>query len=340
MVIGINSNARVLTMDLSAREYDCLRLVAKGRRVAGIAVELSISISTVEKHLSSTRHKLGVSTTIEAVRLFWLEQQKTEDSHSISIDRCENTPEQKADTLNFLLSLENSKTLDESWGALKAYFSNCGYWDLAFGVIAEPFGSKSNGANLIEDTMSPEIFALYESAGGIAMDPVLNHVSENRFPTIFSHKNIAKNYVDLPAAVREINMVLMDTGAEDLLVLPGCDHGTGAPYCVSLHQKRDVAVNFRADQMATTMRFTSIIDAFWMSLKRKRQLSDTSGLTVRQSQALTFHARGMNGQEVAERLNISSRSCEKTVSNARKALGATTTSAAIFRASVYGALQH
>lgn len=327
-------------MDLSAREYDCLRLVAKGRRVAGIAADLGISISTVEKHLASTRHKLDVSTTIEAVGLFWLEQQKTEDSHSISIDRCENAPEQKADTLNFLLCLENSKTLDESWGALKAYFSNCGYWDLAFGVIAEPFGSNTNGANLIEDTMSPEILALYESAGGISMDPVLNHVSANRFPTIFSHKSIALNYQNLPAAVRDINMILMDSGAEDLLVLPGCDEGTGAPFCISLHQNRDVAAIFRANQKATTMRFRSIIDAFWMSLKRKRQLSEKSGLTVPQSQALTFHARGMNGQEVAERLNISNRSCEKTLFNARKALGATTTSAAIFRASVYGALQH
>jgi DNA-binding CsgD family transcriptional regulator len=46
---------------LTPREYDILRLAAAGRNNADIAAELSLSIRTVERHLSNAYLKLGVT---------------------------------------------------------------------------------------------------------------------------------------------------------------------------------------------------------------------------------------------------------------------------------------
>jgi len=55
------------TLDqLTNQEYRILALVAQGRRNAKIALELSISIRTVENHLYRIFDKLGVSSRTEA----------------------------------------------------------------------------------------------------------------------------------------------------------------------------------------------------------------------------------------------------------------------------------
>jgi non-specific serine/threonine protein kinase len=52
---------------LSAREREVLRLVAQGRSSKAIGQQLFLSPSTVNQHLTSVFHKLGVSTRAQAV---------------------------------------------------------------------------------------------------------------------------------------------------------------------------------------------------------------------------------------------------------------------------------
>ncbi len=52
---------------LSARETEILRLVAKGRRDAEIATELTLSVSTVRTHLHNIHAKLEVGGRTQAV---------------------------------------------------------------------------------------------------------------------------------------------------------------------------------------------------------------------------------------------------------------------------------
>ncbi len=59
------------TADLSAREVEVLRLVAKGLSNADIGRELSISEATVKTHLLRTFNKLGVSDRTAAVTTFF-----------------------------------------------------------------------------------------------------------------------------------------------------------------------------------------------------------------------------------------------------------------------------
>jgi DNA-binding NarL/FixJ family response regulator len=55
-----------MTEELSARELQVLRLVARGMENAQIGAELNISPWTVKKHLSSIFSKLGMSNRIQA----------------------------------------------------------------------------------------------------------------------------------------------------------------------------------------------------------------------------------------------------------------------------------
>jgi DNA-binding NarL/FixJ family response regulator len=52
--------------DLSGRELDVLRLIARGKETAEIASQLHISPKTVKHHISSILTKLGVDNRIQA----------------------------------------------------------------------------------------------------------------------------------------------------------------------------------------------------------------------------------------------------------------------------------
>jgi DNA-binding NarL/FixJ family response regulator len=54
--------------DLTAREVEVLRLVAKGLTDAQIAERLTLSVRTVQAHLRSVYAKLGVNTRSAATR--------------------------------------------------------------------------------------------------------------------------------------------------------------------------------------------------------------------------------------------------------------------------------
>jgi DNA-binding NarL/FixJ family response regulator len=56
------------TAGLTSREVEVLRLVAAGMTSAQIAAELFLSTRTVEAHLTSIYHKLGVTSRAGATR--------------------------------------------------------------------------------------------------------------------------------------------------------------------------------------------------------------------------------------------------------------------------------
>ena len=54
---------------LSARDLEVLRLLAGGHRLADIAARLQLAYKTVANIVSAIKRKLGVSTTLDLVRL-------------------------------------------------------------------------------------------------------------------------------------------------------------------------------------------------------------------------------------------------------------------------------
>ncbi|OYQ35420.1 hypothetical protein CHU93_01805 [Sandarakinorhabdus cyanobacteriorum] len=65
--IGEIRRSHVGAKPLSARERDCMALLAQGLRVTRIAEKLRLSEATVELHLHRARRKLGAATTAQAV---------------------------------------------------------------------------------------------------------------------------------------------------------------------------------------------------------------------------------------------------------------------------------
>lgn len=68
IVISVVRNPMTLrNRSLTPREWDVLRLAAKGLRRDRMAFALNISVATVDLHCSNLRRKMGARTTIEAV---------------------------------------------------------------------------------------------------------------------------------------------------------------------------------------------------------------------------------------------------------------------------------
>ena len=68
-------SARQQMRRLSRREHQVVNLVANGLANKSIALELEISVKTIEKHRANAGRKLGVNSTAELVRLSVLADQ-------------------------------------------------------------------------------------------------------------------------------------------------------------------------------------------------------------------------------------------------------------------------
>ncbi len=54
---------------LTAREIECLGLLARGLRHDVLASTLNVSVATIEMHVVNARRKLGAKTTTHAVAM-------------------------------------------------------------------------------------------------------------------------------------------------------------------------------------------------------------------------------------------------------------------------------
>lgn len=75
MWLARRESARQQMRRLSRREHQVVNLVANGLANKSIALELEISVKTIEKHRANAGRKLGVNSTAELVRLSVLADQ-------------------------------------------------------------------------------------------------------------------------------------------------------------------------------------------------------------------------------------------------------------------------
>ena len=77
--------ARQQIRRLSRRELQVVQLVSSGLANKSIALELDISVKTIEKHRANASRKLGVGSTAEMVRLTVLADQELEDRNRLGV---------------------------------------------------------------------------------------------------------------------------------------------------------------------------------------------------------------------------------------------------------------
>lgn len=77
--------ARQQIRRLSRRELQVVQLVSSGLANKSIALELDISVKTIEKHRANASRKLGVGSTAEMVRLTVLADQELDVRNRLSV---------------------------------------------------------------------------------------------------------------------------------------------------------------------------------------------------------------------------------------------------------------
>ena len=64
-VFSISNNSNILRASLTKRELECICWLTKGKTTPEIAIILNISSRTVEKYITSLKHKLGCYTLFQ-----------------------------------------------------------------------------------------------------------------------------------------------------------------------------------------------------------------------------------------------------------------------------------
>jgi DNA-binding NarL/FixJ family response regulator len=85
--------ARQQIRRLSRRELQVVQLVASGLANKSIAVELQISVKTIEKHRANAARKLGINSTAEMVRITVLADHDLQERNRIAPQAYLETPE-------------------------------------------------------------------------------------------------------------------------------------------------------------------------------------------------------------------------------------------------------
>ena len=76
--------ARQQIRRLSRRELQVVQLVASGLANKSIALELQISVKTIEKHRANAARKLGINSTAEMVRITVLADHELQERNRIA----------------------------------------------------------------------------------------------------------------------------------------------------------------------------------------------------------------------------------------------------------------
>ena len=242
-------------------------------------------------------------------------------------------------TQDFANAIAACSTFDSAWNALQAHAYQFGITQVNFGVIAEPPGRFTNGARLLKSTLGNELLHLYEQAGGTSTDPCTHHFATHETEKFVDSDFVIKRQLRYaPKPLRTLAESFLDTHLRHILCLPGRDHITGAPLGFAFSLSPDAASRFRHCPREDIDQLRKATQIFWHSVQRKGLMAEFATLSNRQREALTCAARGYTTTEMAEHMGVSTRSTEKTLAAARERLGASTTTAAVYRAMVYRAL--
>lgn len=325
---------------ISSRERDCLRLLQAGLQTAEVASNLGISVSTLNKHLTSVRRKLHVSRTSQALLLVQRNGEYPVQDEGPQIKAVDEVQGESSLLLcDFMSALDACRTFNDAWAVFEKHLQRLGVPHVVFGVIAEPPGQLTNGTQIFKYDMPDQVAQMYEKAGGARLDPMAPFISQSERSVFVDNELILRTLPNrVPKEMRLVGEAVMDHGGRFMLLQPERDKPTGAPFGACFVLDKEVARDARHGQTPFTACLQIILHLFCNFLQSKRLLSDFAGLTNRQREALDFVARGFTTMEAAEQMGVSTRSVEKLLAAARDILGARTTSAALYRAMVYRAL--
>lgn len=322
--------------DLTRRERDCLRLLALGLSAGEVATELGIRMATLNAHLAAVRRKLDVSTTRQAVALSGIFFDPPAAHLDFIHDRVSCHPEMSSAAAR----LEGARTFCEGWQVLVQTVARYGIAHVSSGLIAEPAGYSTSGGRRLRTTFLPTDFPV--DMGQVdepAQDPLGKYFSRRTEGRIFDSA-VFLGAEDNPmlASLRAIAEVYNSLNLRYIYCQPARDRVTNASFALIFSVDDNAMGHGGQDILAHRVELEIISEMFWDIVQRKGWLKSASGLSPRQVEALQLQARGHTVGEAADRFGTSVRGYEKALAGARQALGARSTSHAVYKAMVYRAL--
>jgi len=325
---------------LTARERDCLQLLARGLLAAEVTAELGISQSTLDAHLASARRKLDARTTLQAVLRFAEEDHHRTFSNSAPESEMTRDWGELSETQVALYDkLRASHSFTQAWRALNEYFAHFGVGAATFGVFTDPVGTLDLTNVKMWTTMPEPWEEVYEQSGGVRADNIARHIATSTRPLVLNAENsIPLLKAMLGGVVPPTVEFLLDHQFGQTVSLPCRDPITKAPLGANLAFGIASRREFEAAASTHLDGLSLAVELFWELVQRRALLASTPKLSPREKEALQFVARGFAVAELAERIHVSQRAAEQFLARARTKLGALNNTQAIYRAMVYRAL--
>ena len=324
---------------LTNRQNDILRQIAHGRSAAEVAFDGDIAVSTVEKHLAAIRERLGVSRTAQAAAVFWQDKQQHESSRQETQNNLVDGHAHPHLAALFLSDLECCQSFEEAWHRLCEHLALIGFSQAVLGVVAEPFGEVSTCANLLAASL-PGHLEEFARLGNLPRNPIEQAMGKSRLDQVFTPAELTALTRQQFSEELSAEALAMLVPGQPLFLFPELDPQSGAPIGLALMGETEHMRRLQSDDRALSIHVHGIIGVFWDVAKSRGWVAQKTGLTSRQTEALSLAARGMDAGQIAWRLGISSSSAVKRLQGARKSLGAPNIASAIYRGTVYGALGH
>lgn len=321
---------------LTVRQAQCATLLRYGVSAGDLAARIGVSRSTLQKHLSALREKLGVRTTQDLVAR--LQDSEADDNIAAyhSWPPAPLTPEASGDGAAGLVEKLRGKLhlhdmLDAFRDHLAAKF-HVQYVFYSFIPLSVPGLFRGD---LFNTVLAPQpVEAAYRAVKDPLQYPAIQELFEKP-DGVALLDGLEADYVDLPEEVAAFYRACLAEG-----VRFGVTFGfpAGTSYVgVSLSMGADcpdparIAATRGDELRAAAMTLHGCAWSFGA-------LAASFGLTVRERDALSFLAQGFKAADAAARMEISERAFVKHLANARKKFNAQTNAEAICKATAANAL--
>ncbi len=322
--IGING--------LTRREHDCLRHLEQGLSTTEAASALEISKSTLNAHLASTRRKLGVRNTTQALLVVVGERRGTCRQPAVADGPLNERQIALVDRLS------RSERFVDAWLALHDYAETLGIFTINFWIVADPYAALDDHSCAMWSSIPDELLQIYREIGGMVTDPSGPHILSATEPLIIDPEFYLDSLKASPAPMQTMATAVIDARLNRMLSVSQRDPATGAAIGLVFSYGIRGPHEFERAVAATRGELTQTTAIFWDHVQRAALLAGAIGLSHREREALVQIARGYPPKHLAERMSVSLRAAEKFLARARAKLGAKTNAQAVYRATVYRAL--
>ena len=231
------------------------------------------------------------------------------------------------------LDISKCRSVKEALQGVKSQLSEYGARDLVYGYMIGPHHFVRNDV-IFAATLSDELMESYARHGGLNADPVAENAATLEQPMTM---NLEKIYNDKSTGKFYRHGYIKDLLKQDYKFALSFTLRNVEPVgfaAMTVFPKTELAPeDVDYDLLQNTA------DQFHQSLKASGLIGTEFGLSEKEILCLRFMGNGKTALDIASLQDVTVRTIELRLANARKKLHAKTTTEAVYKAATYGILQ-